>query len=348
MKKLFKNIILSYFSESFFFDDHAIPLFDTKEKFKKISFLSRNQFGNLNKNKYFYIINRSPGAGLFSNLTFVLNFILVSRKKKFIPIVDMQNFPTIYNEKNKIFNSYNAWDYYFKPLNKYSLKEVYKSKNVYFSDSNFISGMALDMTNLELKKMFKLISFKKKFFIKANNFYNNKFNKNDKILGVHFRGSTYKVARGHAFPPTVDIMIKNINLLMEKFNYNKLFIVTEEQSYLEILKEKYKNNCIFYNSYRMENVDSFKIYPRKNHRYKLGEETLIETILLSKCDGLTYIKSNVISAAICLSKKRQKYHEIFLGYNSRNKFIARWLWYLKKMLPKNFGGLKLLNKSKYN
>ena len=28
--------------------------------------------------------------------------------------VDMENFPTIYNEKNSIKGSKNSWDYYFK------------------------------------------------------------------------------------------------------------------------------------------------------------------------------------------------------------------------------------------
>ena len=52
----------------------------------------------------------------------------------------------------------------------------------------------------------------------------------------------------------------------------------------------------------------------------------------------------MISAAINLSKKKQNKHEIFLGYNSRNKFIARWLWYIKRLLPKYIGGLKVIKK----
>ncbi len=31
--------------------------------------------------------------------------------------------------------------------------------------------------------------------------------------------------------------------------------------------------------------------------------------------------------------------ENYNGFNSRNQFIARWLWYIKKKLPKNFYGL---------
>ena len=72
-----------------------------------------------------------------------------------------------------------------------------------------------------------------------------------------------------------------------------------------------------------------------------GKEIIIETLLLSNCDGITYVKSNVSSAAIFFSNKKNLLHPLFLGFNSRNKFIARWLWYIKNLLPKNMGGLKL-------
>ena len=59
-------------------------------------------FGELNKDKYFYLIKRSPGTGLFSNVTFVLNHLAICKKFDFIPVIDMKNFNTIYNEKNKV------------------------------------------------------------------------------------------------------------------------------------------------------------------------------------------------------------------------------------------------------
>ena len=303
-----------------------------------------NSFGKKNSNNIFYIINRSPGAGLFSNVSFVLNHLSICKIYKFIPIVDMENFPTIYNERKKIDNTFNAWLYYFKPLNNYNLDEVYKSKNVIFSENNFQKKMIYDMTNNQIKKFFNKIKINKQFIIKSNSLYSNFFNKNDKVLGLHFRGSTYKVARGHAFPPTISLMIKNIDYLIKKYKYNKIFLVTEEMKYLDVLKRKYTNNCLYLNNYRMNQIDSFKIYPRNNHRYKLGKEILLDTLMLSKCDGLSYINSNVISAAKLLAKKKQNYHELFFGYNSRNKFIARWLWYLKLFLPFLFGKLKKIRK----
>ena len=94
----------------------------------------------------------------------------------------------------------------------------------------------------------------------------------------------------------------------------------------------------------MNKIDSFKIYPRKNHRYKLGKEAIIEMLILSQCNWITYVKSNIVSAAKKFNNFRQNDHEIFFGYNSRNKFISRWKWYLKFYLPFIFGRIKRIEK----
>ena len=51
-----------------------------------------------NKNKVFYVIKRSPGSG-FSNFAYTLNHLNISKILNFIPIVDMKNYKTIYNDK---------------------------------------------------------------------------------------------------------------------------------------------------------------------------------------------------------------------------------------------------------
>jgi hypothetical protein len=262
----------------------------------------------------------------------------------FIPIIDMKYYATLYNQFNKIKNTKNAWKYFFKKLNNYSLEKVYKSKNVFLSSLRFEQNMSVDMTDNLLSKYFKKIKIRESIIKKAKIFVNKEFDKKSNILGVHFRGSTYKTARGHAFPLTINLMIKNIETLMQKYKYDKIFLVTEEQNYLDALKKKFNKKLLFYNSFRMDKLDSFKIYPRRNHRYLLGEEILIETLILSKCQGLTYVKSNVISAAIMFAQKKIKTHEIFLGFNTRNKFFSKYLWYIKSFLPAKFGGLKFLNK----
>ena len=84
--------------------------------YKKYNNNSNNilSMGKMNPDKIFYIIKRTPGTGLFSNVLFVLNHLIKAKKLGYIPFVDMQNFHTIYNEKNPIKNNENAWEYYFK------------------------------------------------------------------------------------------------------------------------------------------------------------------------------------------------------------------------------------------
>jgi hypothetical protein len=303
-------------------------------------------YGKLNKNKIFYVIRRDPTAGLFSNITFILNHLKICEEMNFIPIIDMKNYPSLYNERHYIKKTKNAWEYYFEKLNKYSLYEVYKSKNVYLSSKTFQQKMSIDMTDHEISKYFSRIKIKKEILQKIDSFEIKNFKQNDKILGVHFRGSTYKTARGHSFPLTKNLMIKNIQFLLKKFNYDKIFVVTEEQGYLKVLKKNFRDRLIYYDSYRMKKKDSFTIYPRKKHRYLLGEEILIETVLLSKCDGLTFVKSNVITAAKMFAKKKIKLHEICLGLNTRNKFFSKYLWFLKTLVPSCLGGLKFTYKQK--
>ena len=270
--------------------------------------IALHSFGINNSNKIFYVIRRSPGAGFFSNLTYVLGHLKIAENHNLIPIVDMENFPTIYNEKKSINKSKNSWEYYFEQVSNYNLKEIYKSKNVILTSNIFENHVPTDMS---LNNTFKQ-TINKYIKIKTNikneiTFYKKKhFTSGKKILGVHFRGTTYKTARGHAFPLPKNMMKKNIDLLIKKFNYEKIFVVTEEQEYLEFLKKQYGKKIICLNVFRSNNRDAFKHYPRLNHRYKLGKEIMIEALLLSFCDGITYVKSNVSSAAIAFSKKKNE------------------------------------------
>ncbi|KKU26438.1 MAG: hypothetical protein UX37_C0002G0004 [Microgenomates group bacterium GW2011_GWA2_46_16] len=91
-------------------------------------------FGKKNPDKFFYIIWLDHrGSGFFSNVSSVLCHLKIATGNGMIPVIDFKNFPTLYNEKGKINNTANSWEYYFSPVSKYSLEEVYQSKNVFFS-----------------------------------------------------------------------------------------------------------------------------------------------------------------------------------------------------------------------
>ena len=75
--------------------------------------LEYKRYGDKNPNIFFYVIRRSPGAGFFSNLNFVIHHLWICDQLKMIPIIDMENYQTFYNCKKKINNTFNSWEYYF-------------------------------------------------------------------------------------------------------------------------------------------------------------------------------------------------------------------------------------------
>ena len=67
----------------------------------------------------------------------------------------MENFPTIYNEKNEIFKTKNSWEYFFENLNKIKLEEVYQSKNVIITSNKFEKFFEKDLISEEIKTAFR-------------------------------------------------------------------------------------------------------------------------------------------------------------------------------------------------
>lgn len=304
--------------------------------------LKIENFGKLNSDKTFYVIKRTPGTGFFSNLTFILNHLLISEKLGYIPIIDMENYKTIYNEEIRVRNTSNAWQYYFEKLNNFELTEVYKSKNVIITNNKFYTNFYYNfLENEKLKQFFtKKIKVKKSLIKIYEKIYSNL--KNKKTLGIHFRGTSYKRTPGHPFPPTKDQILICVKKIIEKEKIEKIFLATEELDYLEFFKKKFPDNLVYLgSSYRSNKNDAFKIYPRNLHRYKLGREILLETMVLSRCNTFLYSNSNVSKAVIGFNfNNSQKRYEMDNGFNTKNIFISQFLWYLKKILPQSLGGFK--------
>jgi len=303
--------------------------------------LKELSFGDLNEDKIFYVIKRTPGTGMFSNITFILNHLKICEKFDFVPIIDMENFHTIYNEKNNVRNNKNAWNYYFKNLNKFTLNEVYKSKNVLITDNKFFNFFSYNIDkDIQLSKLLRDRIIINKYLQRSYSKILKKFN-NKNILGIHFRGTSYKRSAGHPLPATKKQMYNITKNILENNRIDKIFLVTEEQNYLDFFIKKFGDKVIYLkSSYRSNTNDAFKIYPRNLHRYKLGREAVLEAMLLSSCKHFVYLCSNISAAAIGFNNEiNQSRYEIDNGFNSKNIIYSQFNWYIKKILPKSFGGI---------
>lgn len=296
--------------------------------------------GELNQDKLFYVIRRNGGgAGFFSNFVHVLSHIKIADNLNMIPVVDFENFKTYYNESNLINGKKNAWEYYFSQPTQYSLDEVYKSKHVFYSDGDFPwdiwQGQLRDKNNYKLvyDKYIKILPD----ILDSVRVYNHFFDTN--VLGVHFRGKEMNHAINHPFGATVEQMFHYTDMMLEKYSLEKIFLLTEEKDYQKLFIQRYGNKVLLTNSFCIARVNAYNVYPRKNHKYLLGFEILRDAILLSKCSFMLCSESNVSEFARMIGNHKAVYR-IDNGFNSKNRIIARYLYFIKKRLPSWCGGLK--------
>jgi len=312
-------------------------LFDVKN----LPMVYFKSFGDKNPDKIFYIIwIDHMGSGFFSNISNVLCNLNIADLAGMIPVVDFQNFKTLYNENVVVHNTKNAWEYYFKPVSPFHLDEVYESKNVFFCSGEYPASVGYSITQINglYEEIYRKYVFFQDHVEELLKKYSQEFN--GRVLGIHFRGQEMKLATGHSFPPTERQMIKYTDEIIEKYNIERIFIVTEEQSYLDLFIKRYGRKVFYTDSYRTYEVNAYTLNPREYHRYLLGLDVIIDACLLSRCIGILCGDSNVSEFARFINNKKFEFvYKIYNGVNSSNWLLARYLYKIKKALPPYFGGL---------
>jgi hypothetical protein len=106
-------------------------------------------FGSRNPGRVFYVIWRERfGSGFFSNLSHVLCHLMIADTLRMEPIVDFENFPTLYNEDDEVQGTRNAWEYYFRQPSSVPLREVYESRHVFLCDGKYPDGFSMSVTTI--------------------------------------------------------------------------------------------------------------------------------------------------------------------------------------------------------
>jgi len=329
-------------------------------KFNYLNFTYK-RFGSKNPDKFFFVIKRSPGAGFFSNLNFVVHNLYICEQLKMIHVIDMENYQTFYNCKIKIKNTYNSWEYYFKKVSKYNLDEVYKSKNVIFCDKKTFQG-GYDKKNYESefkyfngfqyldnkhKKIFKkYIKIDKKIKNDAKKIYS--LFKNKKVLGICIRGSDQKKTAYQPYTPTKEQMIYATKKLLNKHKFNKIYLCTEDSDYLDFFKSNF-SDILIYNKNTPRTTDAIDLfnYPNKNHRYLVGRENIVDVLALSKTNHILFTVSNIPYTALFLSSPN-KIHSVIDNGMKGGLIKSLFSTKLKEILPSFLGGFKnhLITKKK--
>jgi hypothetical protein len=287
----------------------------------------------------YYIIWRK-GSGFFSILSSVLCHLQIAENLGFSPVVDFKNFTSTYSENEQINGSHNMWDYYFEPIQSVPLNKVYESGNFVLTDGGHPAGAVMSVSHDEsLRDTFRKYVVLNSTTLAALASAKQKVEIDDFTLGIHFRGQEMRRAPGHPFPPTLSQVFAQVDQMFENQLFKNIFLVTEGAEYEKAFKKKYGSLIQTLPHFRRYRKNAYSISPRINHRYLLGQEILVDTLLLAECNSLISGSSNVSEMAILLNANKYDTNcQIRNGTNSQSILLAPFLWQIKSRIPKRFGG----------
>jgi len=303
------------------------------------------RFGKDFPDKTFYVIRRvEPGAGLLSNFHWVLGHTIYAISKGYIPIVNMENYKTYYKENSLIETgsgkTLNAWEYYFEPLDGYSLADIKKAKNVVLSElsnpridelpcvfpsSSLEAGNENVVSVDTISRYYELVSQYCKFNAKTTSHIESQkksfFGNKENILGVLHRGTDYKAAKDHDTPPTIEQTLQKARQVFQEERFSYIFLCTEEQEAVdEFCKAFEREKVIISDAQRIKEYDSGMV-PDIIHQnslsvYKTGLDYLTDMYLLSQCGGIITPRVNGAIFAIGYNNNKYRYSYVFnLGVN---------------------------------
>jgi hypothetical protein len=271
------------------------------------------------------------GNGFFSNYRVCLEKLIIYHDNFIMsgtPYINWSNTTFVDGFFDK--NSFNDNDQLINPFNYWFDQSI---PNIDDELDNFIYSRQIppiidhrlhyfdNQQELDLQKKIDALYIKPKKFIldKVDEIYNKELNGHT-ILGVMVRGSEYNMYHPEYGIFNIDDYLREIDkILAENTKITKLFVVSEETEYVEKITNYFKSSYFVPNVFRRtdETIDDIKnvhwinqSQKRKNHCKLLGEEVIIQTKLLGKCDYLFGKHSGTIAGAILWGENIKKFYKI--------------------------------------
>lgn len=128
-----------------------------------------------------------------------------------------------------------------------------------------------------------------------------------KILSIHVRGTDQFGPNGHAQGQrhlfTYDYIKEQVDQKIDEYDY--IFLATDEQETYDNFVSDYGDKLITYSTIRASKGNQTGLHLSSTNKspeekYLMGEEAIIDSIIMSKCDYSFYVKSNISLLSILL------------------------------------------------
>lgn len=240
--------------------------------------------------KEFWLITPSKpqNHGFFSCFDLVLGHLYLYENKSFRRVsgikVDFGKKGLYYSPEH----GPNWWEYYFEPLSlgfKEKARTLPSSKRA--NELAWSTRYTLNRTEAS-ELLHRHVKIKPQILSKVVQFTDAHFS--GYMIGIHYRG-TDKCYEAPKVPyeKVLSALLEQIELLdNQPFS---IFVATDEQAFLNYMESLFPGLVVSTDSTRSE--DSSNIHAGSANPYLIGEEAIIDAILLSKCDLLIRTSSNL-------------------------------------------------------
>ncbi len=235
-----------------------------------------------------------PGyGGMFASIYSVLHDVLWCEQNNKIPVVFWDN-RSHYYQRGGFNGSNNVWEYYFQPVSSINPRPSQTVPRPFWRAGRIFDQHLIDQEtrNLAQGLVDKYIKLNPIVQEKVDNFYQT-FMAGKKTVGIHLRGTDKHIEAKLVSPEEI------ISVALEAADEDAQFLIaSDEKRLFEKMKKLLGNRTvIFYDCYRSESGKPLHLQAYKS-RCILGEDVVVEVMLLSKCDLLIHTMSCVSTGAL--------------------------------------------------
>jgi hypothetical protein len=193
----------------------------------------------------------------------------------------------------------NWWRYYFKPL---SIEKKHLPRVYLWEAGMYVCNGAYNLSRRRCKLLIeKYIHIRKSVLRKVNAFIRTKMH-NKKFVAVQYRGTDKFTAESTYLSQEEACERVSQVLARKKLHKRKIFVATDTQSFVEMMKKRFGKRVVCTKAARSSNGQPVHFRPDIGG-YEKGMDALVDCLLLSRSTLLIRTASNLSNTALSFNPK---------------------------------------------